>query len=93
MNKKSTWGGGVVNYEKVQFSGNFWCYNHSSPLAFLETFTTEELIENFVNFTNIFVDININDPVIQALVAQKHCSVFHLNVVIFWSFPNYGCFT
>lgn len=46
-----------------------------------------------MNFTNIFVDINVNDPVIQALVAQKHCSVFHLNVVIFWSFPNYGWFT
>ena len=68
-------------------------YDPSSLFVFLKTFTADELVENIVNFTNIYVDINMKNPAIQAPVAGKHCSVFHLNVVVSWSFPNYGCCT
>ena len=49
-------------------------YDFSSPLAFLKTFITDELVENIVNFTNKYADIIINDPAIQARVAGKHLS-------------------
>ena len=53
-------------------------YDHSSPLGFLKTLITDELVENIVNFTNKCADIIINDPAIQAQVTGKHRSVFHL---------------
>ena len=53
-------------------------YDPSSPLAFLKTFITDELVENIVNFTSKYADIIINDPAIQARVNGKYCSVFHL---------------
>ena len=53
-------------------------YDPSSPLAFLKTFITDELVDNVVNFTNKCADIIINDPAIQARIAGKHRSVFHL---------------
>ena len=53
-------------------------YDPSSPLTFLKTFITDELVENIVNFTSKYADIIINDPAIQARVNGKYCSVFHL---------------
>ena len=53
-------------------------YDPSSPLALLKTFTTDKLAANIVNFTSNYADIIINDPAIQARVARKHRSVFHL---------------
>ena len=53
-------------------------YDPSSPLAFLKTFITDKLVENIMNVTNEYADIIINYPAIQARVAGKHRSVFHL---------------
>ena len=53
-------------------------YNPLNPLAFLKTSVTGELVEDIVNFTNKYADIIVNDPTIQARVARKHRSVFHL---------------
>ena len=49
-----------------------------SPLEFLKTIITDELVESIVNFTNKYAEIVVNDPDIQARVAGKHCSVYHL---------------
>ena len=54
-------------------------YDSSSPLPFLKTFITDELVENIVNFANKYEDIIINDPAIQPRVAIKHHSLFWKN--------------
>ena len=77
-----SWSDTVCAKRRFNFQGNLGAYvepyDPSSPLAFPKTFITDEFVEDTVNSTNKYVDITINDPAIQARVAGKHCSVFHL---------------
>ena len=50
----------------------------TSPLSILKTFLTDELIDNIVEFTNVYAVIRINDPDIQAHMNNKRRSIFHL---------------
>ena len=49
-----------------------------SPLAFLKTFITDELVDNIVLFTNRYADIMKNTPEIQARMEEKSRSLFTL---------------
>ena len=46
-------------------------YDPSSPLAFLKTFITDELVEDIVNFTNKYADITINESCDSSSSSRK----------------------
>ena len=77
-----TWSDTVCAKTRLNFQGIPGIHDEpsdlSSSLAFLKTLFTVELGESFVNFTNKYADIIINDPAIQVQVARKQLNVCHL---------------
>ena len=49
-------------------------HDRSSPLAFLKSFISDELVENIVNFTNKYAVIIINDPktIVSSISGKNH---------------------